>query len=58
MRTKHAATHQKVRLGDKRFYEQVTKRKGEKVAIVAVARKLMRTMYIVLNKGATFRLDG
>ena len=41
-----------------RFYEQVSKRRGEKVAIVAAARKLMRAMYIMLKEEKAFRLDG
>jgi transposase len=41
-----------------RFYKQVAARRGEKVAIVAAARKLMRTMYIMLKEDETFRLDG
>jgi transposase len=34
-----------------RFYEQVSRRRGEKVTIVAAARKLMRTVYIMLKEG-------
>ena len=41
-----------------RFYEQVSRRRGEKVAIVAAERKLMRTMYIMLKEEQPFRLDG
>jgi transposase len=41
-----------------RFYKQVAARRGEKVAIVAAARKLMRAMYIMLKEGEAFRLDG
>ncbi len=41
-----------------RFYEQVSKRRGEKIAIVAAARKLMRTVYIMLKEEQAFRLDG
>jgi hypothetical protein len=40
------------------FYNEVTKRRGEKVAIVAAARKLMRAMYIMLKEEKAFRLDG
>jgi hypothetical protein len=36
---------------------ELAKRRGEKVAIVAAARKLMRAMYIMLKQEA-FRLDG
>jgi transposase len=41
-----------------RFYRQVSARRGEKVAIVAAARKLMRAMYIMLKEEKPFRLDG
>jgi transposase len=41
-----------------RFYKQVSERRGEKVAIVAAARKLMRAIYIMLKEGQAFRLDG
>ena len=41
-----------------RFYQQVSRRRGEQVAIVAAARKLMRTMYIMLKEEKPFRLDG
>ena len=41
-----------------RFYKEVAKRRGEKVAIVAAARKLMRAMYIMLKEEKAFRLDG
>ena len=41
-----------------RFYQQVSKRQGEQVAIVAAARKLMRTVYVMLKEGQAFRLDG
>ena len=41
-----------------RFYTEVAKRRGEKVAIVAAARKLMRAMYIMLKEEQAFRLDG
>jgi len=41
-----------------RFYQQVSKRRGEKVAIVAAARKLMRAIYIMLKEEQAFRLDG
>jgi hypothetical protein len=36
----------------------VAKRRGEKIAIVAAARKLMRAMYIMLKEEKAFRLDG
>ena len=41
-----------------KFYKQVSARRGEKVAIVAAARKLMRAVYIMLKEEQTFRLDG
>jgi transposase len=41
-----------------RFYQQVSKRRGEKIAIVAAARKLMRAVYIMLKEEQAFRLDG
>jgi transposase len=41
-----------------RFYMELAKRRGEKVAIVAAARKLMRAMYIMLKEEKAFRLDG
>lgn len=41
-----------------RFYKDLVKRRGEKVAIVAAARKLMRAMYIMLKEEKPFRLDG
>jgi transposase len=41
-----------------RLYQQVASRRGEKVAIVAAARKLMRAIYIMLKEGQAFRLDG
>lgn len=41
-----------------RFYEQVSRRRGEKIAIVAAARKLMRAIYIMLKEEKAFRLDG
>jgi transposase len=41
-----------------KFYQQVASRRGEKVAIVAAARKLMRAIYIMLKEEQTFRLDG
>jgi len=37
---------------------EFARRRGEKVAIVAAARKLMRAMYIMLKEEKTFRLDG
>jgi len=40
------------------FYKQVAARRGEKVAIVAAARKLMRAMHIMLKEEEPFRLDG
>ena len=40
------------------FYSEVARRRGEKIAIVAAARKLMRTMYIMLKEEQAFRLDG
>ena len=54
-------THTHVRKCDSaitRFYQQVSRRRGEKVAIVAAARKLMRAMYIMLKEEKPFRLDG
>ena len=33
-------------------------RRGEKIAIVAAARKLMRAVYIMLKEEQAFRLDG
>jgi hypothetical protein len=48
----------RVRLVDTGFYSELAKRRGEKVAIVAAARKLMRAMYIMLKEGQDFRLDG
>lgn len=41
-----------------RFYEKVSARRGEKIAIVAAARKLMRAVYIMLKEEQAFRLDG
>ncbi len=41
-----------------KFYEQVSARRGEKVAFMAAARKLMRAVYIMLKEGQAFRLDG
>lgn len=41
-----------------RFYRQVSARRGEKIAIVAAARKLMRAVYIMLKEEQAFRLDG
>ena len=41
-----------------RFYKDLAKRRGENVAIVAAARKLMRAMYIMLKEEQAFRLDG
>lgn len=41
-----------------RFYTELAKRRGEKVAIVAAARKLMRAICIMLKEEQTFRLDG
>lgn len=41
-----------------KFYVELAKRRGEKVAIVAAARKLMRAMYIMLKEEQAFRLDG
>ncbi|MDG6996550.1 MAG: IS110 family transposase [Nitrososphaerota archaeon] len=41
-----------------KHYNEVRKRRGEKVAIVAAARKLMRAMYVMLKENQTFRLDG
>jgi transposase len=41
-----------------RFYTELAKRRGEKVAIVAAARKLMRAVYIMLKEEQAFRLDG
>ena len=40
-----------------RFYQQVSKRRGEKIAIVAAARKLMRAVYTMLKEEQAFRLD-
>jgi transposase len=40
------------------FYNELAKRRGEKVAIVAAARKLMRAMYIMLKEEKAFRLEG
>lgn len=41
-----------------RFYTELAKRRGEKIAIVAAARKLMRAIYIMLKEEQPFRLDG
>jgi transposase len=41
-----------------KFYKQVSARRGEKIAIVAAARKLMRVVYMMLKEEQTFRLDG
>lgn len=41
-----------------RFYTELAKRRGEKIAIVAAARKLMRAMYVMLKEEQPFRLDG
>jgi transposase len=41
-----------------KFYKQVSARRGEKIAIVAAARKLMRVMYMMLKEEQAFRLDG
>jgi transposase len=41
-----------------RFYTELAKRRGERVAIVAAARKLMRAMYFMLKEEQAFRLDG
>lgn len=41
-----------------KFYLQVSSRRGDKIAIVAAARKLMRAIYIMLKEEQTFRLDG
>lgn len=41
-----------------RFYQQVSRRRGDKIATVAAARKLMRAVYIMLKEGQAFRLDG
>jgi hypothetical protein len=41
-----------------RFYKQVAARRGEKVAIVAAARQLMRAIYIMLKGDERLRLDG
>jgi transposase len=41
-----------------RFYVQVRRRRGEKVAIVAAARKLMKAAYIMQKEEKAFRLDG
>ena len=41
-----------------RFYEQVSRRRGENVAIVAAARKLMKAVYVMLKEEQAFRLDG
>lgn len=41
-----------------RFYEQVSARRGEGIAIAAAARKLMRAVYIMLKEEQAFRLDG
>ncbi|MBI2937645.1 MAG: IS110 family transposase, partial [Thaumarchaeota archaeon] len=41
-----------------RFYTELAKRRGEKIAIVAAARKLMRAIYIMLKEEQAFRLDG
>jgi transposase len=41
-----------------KFYTDLAKRRGEKIAIVAAARKLMRAIYIMLKEQQAFRLDG
>ena len=41
-----------------KFYAHVKARRGENVAIVAAARKLMRVVYIMLKGEQSFRLDG
>lgn len=41
-----------------RFYQQVASRRGDKIAIIAAARKLMRAIYIMLKEEKAFRLDG
>jgi hypothetical protein len=41
-----------------RFYKQVSRRRGEKVAIVAAARKLVKAAYVMLKEEKAFRLDG
>ena len=41
-----------------KFYEQVSRRRGENVAIVAAARKLMKAAYVMLKEEKAFRLDG
>ena len=41
-----------------KFYEQASARRGEKIAIVAATRKLMRVVYMMLKEEQTFRLDG
>ena len=40
-----------------RFYTELARRRGEKVAIVAAARKHMRAVYIMLKEEQTYRLD-
>ena len=40
------------------FIGHRVRRRGEKIAIVAAARKLMRTMYVMLKEEKPFRLDG
>jgi hypothetical protein len=37
---------------------QVSRRRGEKVAIVAAARKLVKAAYVMLKEEKAFRLDG
>jgi transposase len=41
-----------------KFYAQVSARRGENIAIVAAARKLMRVVYMMLKEEQAFRLDG
>ncbi len=39
-------------------YQRIKARKGDKIAIVAAARKMMRVIYVMLKEERSFRLDG
>jgi len=54
-------THVHVRYCDSsitRHYNKIKARKGNKIAIMAAARKMMRAIYVMLKEDRPFRLDG
>ena len=41
-----------------KHYEKIKRKRGEKIAIVAAARKLLQAIYFMLRNGEPFRIGG